>query len=220
MIKALLITIILLLIALTIYYNKAKAFLDKIYNLEKKYDNIYELYKKARAEAVTDKLTGISSRRYVDQRLKEEIAHTKRENNYSFHAIFIDVNKLKEINDEYGHNKGDILIKKVAELLKGRTRAYDISGRYGGDEFVWILPNTSEEVTISVTQRLYDDINNIKIEGVGEHKFSASLGIAIFQKESLGDPIIEADKAMYYAKKNHLGIAIITDNGELKCVTD
>lgn len=153
--------------------------------------------------ATTDPLTGIANRRKFMDDLFMEIERTARYgSNMSF--IMFDIDLFKRINDTYGHLIGDLVLQKASELAKLNLRNTDFIGRYGGEEFTVLLPNTHLEGAKIVAERIRTSFEQAEIEpypGKLVH-FTASFGLAEFQDGDTMDSIIaRSDHALYYAKE-------------------
>ena len=112
--------------------------------------------------ATLDGLTGVYNRQYLEKRLEEEITKARR---YVDHLsmILLDIDQFKEVNDRYGHLVGDQVLKKTAEIIKSCLRTTDIVARFGGDEFVVILPRTDPEQLAFVRERLVVTLKNLSV---------------------------------------------------------
>ncbi len=144
--------------------------------------------------AIKDEITGLYNKRFF------EFLIDKYENSdYEIGILFIDLDNFKEINDKYGHYMGDLILKKVGEVIRNSIRDLDYAFRYGGDEFVIFL-FTSNDVLQIVAQRLFKKVNSIEINGI---KVSASIGAAHYKTDSnsLKEVIKIADERLYEAKK-------------------
>lgn len=143
-----------------------------------------------------DELTGLGNRRYLEEQITQ-LDHAN--NQMPISVIMGDVNGLKVINDAFGHAAGDQLLKKAAETLKASCRSNDVISRYGGDEFLILLPRTNEAVAKRIAMRLYESVGKIEINPV---HFSMSLGWATKQdvRESMVDTIKTAEEFMYRRK--------------------
>ena len=154
-------------------------------------------------QANLDILTGCFNRRYGIQTL-ENIYVEAKENELSFSLIFFDVNNLKEVNDKLGHGYGDDLIKSFAGLLKKTVRGKDVVFRYGGDEFIVILPNIKMNVTNKILKRLNININKFNQSEKKKYIISASSGSVEYSADcqlSAMELIKVADAIMYENKK-------------------
>lgn len=152
-----------------------------------------------------DYLTGLYNRRAFDDKLSEEMVRAKR---YSIDlSIFmIDIDHFKQVNDRYGHNVGDIVLKRIAETFKKRCREVDIVGRFGGEEFVIMLPHTNLEQSTSLAEDLRASIEIIDFSDNGiNHPITISLGICSLKPGQLAtkDQLLKAaDIALYRAKNS------------------
>jgi diguanylate cyclase (GGDEF)-like protein/PAS domain S-box-containing protein len=152
--------------------------------------------------AYTDVLTGLNNRRRLLERLEEEIQRSTRYNNPLSFAIF-DLDHFKKVNDQHGHPAGDRVLETLARLINEHTRDPDIPGRYGGEEFALILPETAKEPAAELGKRILEELRNEEFEADGEtFSVTASMGLTQFRpeeddRESL---IQRADSALYDAK--------------------
>lgn len=159
--------------------------------------------------AMHDALTGLPNRNYFSDKMHDVLSFSKRENK-NFVLALVDLNKFKEVNDNFGHNAGDELLKQVAQRFKNEIREYDIVARIGGDEFVLLLPNTGETTSKTILDRIYSSlIKEYSILGT-DIVIDASIGVAYFPQHGteFTDILNEADRAMYRAKHAGGGINI------------
>lgn len=153
---------------------------------------------KLQKASLTDPLTGLYNRAKIKENFKSEhsILHGK-----DLSIIIMDIDDFKSINDNYGHNAGDQLLKEIAQLLTSSFRKTDTIIRWGGEEFLILLPNTDTNTTQKLTLQLRDTISSMNF--IGTVTRTASFGIAtIIENESLDSAIIRADEALYLAKNN------------------
>jgi len=153
--------------------------------------------------ASKDSLTHLWNRRTIISLMADEIDRSQREHKH-VGTLMIDIDRFKEINDTYGHYVGDEVLIAVTSRLKRKVRVYDKIGRYGGDEFLAVLPNCSLKTVESIANRLRQAVNSKKVKTeVGLLEVSLSLGGT--SSEVLSKPSVEAmikasDRALYEAK--------------------
>ena len=160
------------------------------------------LAEESRREAATDLLTGLATFRVLQDRLHHEVERSKRSGE-RFTVLFLDLDKLKELNDRHGHEAGNEVLRAVAQEIRRAVRASDLASRYGGDEFVVILTRTDRDGAERVGEAL-----RAGIEGVGRRLgypdglVTVSVGIAEYAPGAGGgDDVLErADRALYAAK--------------------
>lgn len=168
-----------------------------------------EVQSKLETIAITDVLTNIANRGYLITRGTEEFERIKRnrtrcERPTDMGCIMIDIDHFKKVNDTYGHLAGDDVLKEVARRMSASVRPYDVIGRYGGEEFVVMLPDTNLEQSLVVAERIREKIRTESIDAEGEQLFiTASLGVAGSDDSDSGltDIIKRADEGMYKAKE-------------------
>jgi diguanylate cyclase (GGDEF)-like protein len=161
------------------------------------------LFREVQHMAVTDPLTGVNNRRHLYDLGQREFNRSLRYNR-PLAAIMLDVDNFKFLNDNYGHNTGDLALIKIGQILQKNIRGIDILARYGGDEFVILLPETGAAAAQSVAERLTSAIVHSPLNTEhGDILLSVSLGYAITNGESptLEALLGQADKAMYIAKE-------------------
>jgi diguanylate cyclase (GGDEF)-like protein len=180
--------------------NKAfKALTVTLKNKNQALENLNEAFK---AMAIRDDLTGLFNRRYLDEAIASEVVRATRYNR-DLSLIFIDVDHFKNFNDEFGHQLGDTALKKISTILKDLVRETDIATRYGGEEFVVILPETSKEDARAVAEKVRETIANTAIEGASK-KITISAGVATLGQDgnNTAELIGRADQASYQAKRD------------------
>lgn len=153
-------------------------------------------------ESTLDPLTGLINRRVLIRRLEHEQLHVKR-NSHTFSILMFDLDRFKRINDTHGHQAGDQVLKVVANLLKKQVRKTDIIARFGGEEFIAVLPGyTSVEATI-VAERIRKAINKviIRLNSGVELQVSTSIGVSEYEPwEDIEQTLRRVDDALYNAK--------------------
>ena len=142
---------------------------------------IADLFQAVKEQAITDGMTGLYNRRYFEEFIKKEALRSNRQNQ-KFTVIGIDLDHLKEINDCYGHNYGDIAIKAISEVLKSSCRSIDIAARMGGEEFNVILSGVDSQGGLVFAERIRKTIESVNLEKIGH--ITASLGVATFMEHS------------------------------------
>lgn len=156
----------------------------------------------------TDSLTGLHNRKYLHERLDAEISRAKRYTT-SLSCLLFDIDFFKVVNDMYGYDWGDILLKSLAEKLKSLVRKEDVLTRYGDEEFLLVLPNTTEENAFLFAERFRRDIEKMEFIPAGEeerHPITISGGISTYPclanvDEDANTIIRYAEHALYNAKK-------------------
>ncbi|MBI6693495.1 diguanylate cyclase [Pseudomonas corrugata] len=159
--------------------------------------------------AQTDELTGLKSRRAFFEHAQQLYDECKAKRQ-GLCAVMLDMDHFKHINDTYGHQVGDQVLRRIGAVISSSFRTTDIHGRLGGEEFAILLPDTSIEVATQLAERLIDTIAGLMIEPV--HHISASLGVASTQActKDLHSLMNDADKALYRAKalgRNRVAVA-------------
>ena len=154
----------------------------------------------AEARAATDALTGLPNSRALRDTLKRMIAHAGR-TLAPFSIILLDLDHFKRINDAHGHDRGDDALAAVGDVLSTAVRASDYAGRYGGEEFLVLLPDTDREGALVVAEKIRQAIARIRLHGL-DRPLSASLGVASLPSDGVdGDALLRlADRALYAAK--------------------
>ena len=162
---------------------------------------IADLFQAVKEQAITDGMTGLYNRRYFEEYIKKEAIRAMRQNQ-KFTVIGLDLDHLKQINDTYGHNYGDIAIKAIAEVLKSNARSIDIAARMGGEEFNLILPAVDIEGGCIAAERIRKAIESVELDKIGH--ITASLGVATYpdQSDDIQELLELTDQAMYESKRN------------------
>ena len=157
-----------------------------------------------RAQAVRDSLTGLYNRRYMEQALEREVLRASR-NRRTVGVIMLDLDHFKQFNDTFGHEAGDMLLRLLGDFLVTHVRAEDIACRYGGEEFVVILPEASLSMTRSRAEELWSGVQNLSVNFHGEllRAVTASVGVAAFPEHgtTLAELLRAADAALFAAKR-------------------
>lgn len=173
--------------------------LNRQFILEMRKVRLYEMMQEL---AITDGLTGAYVRRHFLERLDEEFKRSKR-HKFKFSFLMLDIDHFKVCNDTYGHLVGDAILRKVVDILKANIRQIDLVGRYGGEEFSVLLPETDKNGAFMVAERIRKAVRQEKFKVYDEFtNVSVSIGVATFpvdtrKKEEL---IEKADIALYRSK--------------------
>ena len=186
--------ILIISLILAIIYLVARSFITDLRTAETK---LVEM-------ATQDFLTGLLNRRETFRRLDEELQRSRRLAT-PFSVLLLDLDHFKQVNDVHGHSAGDLVLQAVAAALRQGVRPYDLCCRYGGEEFLVILPETALEDAAGIAERLRRDIENLKITAAKETalQITASIGAAaLLGHETIDQLIARADEAMYNAKSS------------------
>jgi diguanylate cyclase (GGDEF)-like protein/PAS domain S-box-containing protein len=158
-----------------------------------------------RSQSVRDPLTGLFNRRYMEESLEREMRRAAR-NRKPVGAIMIDLDHFKRFNDTFGHEAGDMLLREFGNLARARTRKEDIACRYGGEEFIIIMPDASLENTYARAEQLREAIKHLEFRSGGQPigMVTASMGIAAFPDHAgtVEALVRAADTALYQAKRS------------------
>jgi diguanylate cyclase (GGDEF)-like protein len=153
-----------------------------------------------RSLALTDQLTGVGNRRRLEQALEEEISRAGRSGD-KLSALMADLDHFKRVNDTYGHGAGDKVLRAFGDTLRGNTRPTDVLGRYGGEEFVVVMPDTAREQAILTAERLRISFASGLIAPLAE-PMTVSIGAVEFAPGESGDAFLRrVDDALYEAKR-------------------
>ncbi len=179
------------------------AFDDMAEALQKRDTELREAVLELHAQASTDPLTRLSNRRELRERLPREMIRAQHRSG-KVAALMIDLDLFKNINDTYGHNAGDLVLREVGQLLRAGIRASDIACRYGGEEIVLILPDTALKVATERAESIRTSIKELPIvhEGRTIGPVTVSIGVAIYpdHAEDAESLLRVADDALYQAK--------------------
>ena len=161
------------------------------------------LNKKLKKLYLTDKLTGLYNRFKIDKELSLQKDNIDRNDSYSCGLILIDIDYFKSINDTLGHLVGDCILKDISKLLKNNLRKTDIIGRWGGEEFLIILPFTSKDIAKKIAENLRALIEEHNFSYNMNRKITISIGVTEFSKsKSVEDTLLLVDNLLYKAKEN------------------
>ncbi|MFW8599983.1 GGDEF domain-containing protein [Desulfobacterota bacterium M19] len=173
--------------------NKGLKILSEPLQRALEYEDLYE-------QASHDTLTGLLNRRVFEERITSIMAQSHR-HGHPVTLACLDLDKFKEINDTHGHAVGDMVLQKMAGIMKGMVRSCDVLARVGGDEFVIILPETKLADAKSLANRLCLAIDQFELPAIGSSKLGISIGLAELDPDQSQEKWLQrADEALYQAK--------------------
>ena len=165
-----------------------------------------------REQSVRDHLTGLFNRRYMEETLERELLRASRKK-LALGILMLDVDDFKRFNDTYGHAAGDAILRELGNLLLRHVRGEDIPCRYGGDEFIILLPDASRETTRERAERLCEHARhfNIQFDGQSLESVTLSIGVAVFPDHGSTSEVLmrAADTALYRAKREGQGRVVV-----------
>lgn len=170
--------------------------------LEKRLEEIQKLQTQLKEESIRDPLTNLYNRRYLEDSLQREFAHAARDH-YPVSIIMADIDHFKRVNDTYGHTVGDVVLQKLSGLLINSFRMEDIVCRYGGEEFIVVMPGTTAETAFLRTENFRQSVEDNLMEiGDKSVRITISAGVAVFPEDgdNVDGVIKKADLALYQAK--------------------
>ncbi len=177
------------------------------------YDMNLEYAHRVEQLAMTDPLTEIFNRYSWFDRAEQEV-HRALRNQHDLSLLFIDLDRFKSINDTYGHTSGDTVLKQMVRQWRTKLRDYDIFGRFGGEEFVVLLPETSLVQAEEIARRLCEASRELQITTAkGDIRVTASIGVAgiCSEGDSLEAMVYRADEAMYMAKDSGRDTVVVAE---------
>jgi two-component system cell cycle response regulator len=161
--------------------------------------------KRLRRLSITDGLTELFNHRHMHELLHEEFERTKRSNE-PLALLMLDLDRFKQVNDTYGHPTGDVILYETARMLHETAREIDMVGRYGGEEFIVVLPGTDEEAALQFAERVRQAVEQHTYKDeANEVRMTVSGGVASYPGDGVDHPellIKRADEALYAAKES------------------
>lgn len=156
-----------------------------------------------RDQAIRDPLTGLFNRRFMEESLQRELLRSDR-NGQPLGVLMLDIDHFKHFNDRYGHDAGDLLLSEAAKIMSDRIRASDITCRYGGEEFIIVLPDSSQEIALDCAERIRFEISQLRLNYQDRQlePVTVSVGVAIYphHAQTADNLLRQADIALYIAK--------------------
>jgi diguanylate cyclase (GGDEF)-like protein len=197
------------------YSNDINAKRDELQALNKSLENqvkkrtqeLKKAYKEMKKIAITDSLTNIYNRYFFNDALKNEFSRAKRYNS-AFALIMFDIDHFKNINDTYGHIKGDEVLKSMTEIIKEHLRVSDVFARTGGEEFMIILPNTNITLATEIAQRIRACVEKYNFNL--QSNITISIGVVTHKDNDTHQSILKrVDNALYAAKESGRNSVIV-----------
>ncbi len=181
-------------------YERQLHRLEKLARISDRYQNsLRELSVSLKDASQHDALTGMGNRRLLMDRLLQETERVNRKGTPYVLGI-LDVDHFKKINDRFGHEAGDMALCAIARAIEGALREYDLCGRWGGEEFLIVLPETSLDFGLEIAQRVCRCIKNIRLDFMDD-PIAASLGLTVYRPgERFSETLNRADVALLQAK--------------------
>jgi diguanylate cyclase (GGDEF)-like protein len=185
--------------------------------LEERERQLLEANERLRHISQTDGLTGLDNRRHLEERLEEMFRHSQRLNE-PFACVMCDLDRFKSVNDEYGHQAGDAVLKQFARILRGEVREIDRAGRFGGEEFMLLLPGTVLDAGVTFAERVRKQVeaHTFTFEGNSIRR-TASFGVSAWPHPRVTDCdslMRAADDALYVAKETGRNRVVRFDSDE------
>lgn len=173
--------------------------------LDQKNRELELMNKRLRKLSITDGLTELFNHRHIHELLQEEFERSNRSGE-PIAVAMLDLDHFKKVNDTYGHPTGDVILYETAQILRETAREIDMPGRYGGEEFIVILPNTVEDAAARFAERVRQRVNeHVFRDEATEVRMTLSCGVASFPGEGIESPetlLKRADEALYRAKES------------------
>lgn len=177
---------------------------------------------------LTDGLTGVQNRRYFEHRCLVEVSQARRYR-HPLACMFLDIDKFKRINDSYGHQTGDEVLRRVAHIIQSQLRAGDTIARYGGEEFVVLLPRSELHHSRQIAERIRRSIEDAQVEALSGQliKVTLSIGVSMLPDDTASEPqsslaeglVAAADQALYQAKNGGRNRVVCADHAPAVAAT-
>lgn len=183
-------------------YDRQLRRIEKIVRISDRYQqSLRELSESLKDAALRDPLTGLGNRRFLMERMKEETERCARSGT-GYTLAIADVDHFKTINDRFGHEAGDAALSRIADAIRANVRDYDLCGRWGGEEFLIMLPATGLDTAVGIVERVRHAIAAVTSPGGdGVAPLSASFGLTAYRAgEPYSTTLNRADRALFAAK--------------------
>lgn len=208
--------------ALSIYTSAIDAYEDEhirvlttVANIAARAIEKLQAHARTRAHAMTDPMTGLPNARSLQMQFEREVARADRGNS-TFQLIMLDLDGFKGVNDSFGHKVGDQMLREIGEVILSQLREYDFLARYGGDEFIAIVPEMTDGEVAEVSERIENAVREFRLEVKGSERYASvgvSVGAAAYPQkgESLDQLVVAADRAMYRRKSDRKNLELMRD---------
>lgn len=168
-----------------------------------------------RHNSIIDALTGLYNRRYMEETLRREISRAERMDK-PIGVMMLDVDHFKRFNDTHGHDAGDLILREAAQVMKKIARKSDFACRFGGEEFILVMPDADSAIMVTRAETVRNEIRNLTVSYGGQSigPVSVSIGIAVFPRSGLTSELLikAADDALYQAKMNGRDQAVVSSS--------
>lgn len=181
--------------------------------LQLAYQQLQAAYEELKLAARTDPLTKLSNRRDIIEKMEYEKTRFER-SNIAFTLILSDIDDFKQFNDKFGHDCGDFVLTSVADVIRSRVRKQDTTARWGGEEFLILLPETDLEGGKILAEAIHDKLSHHQFHYKGQDlRISMTFGVSIHVKgETIDDTIKKADQALFRGKKDGKNRIVVSDD--------
>lgn len=181
-----------------------EALIEAHQRLKVQFAEINALKEKLREQAIRDPLTGLFNRRYLQETLKRELARARRDRT-PISIVMLDIDLFKQVNDSYGHAAGDLMLQDLGEMLRNITREGDVACRYGGEEFIAVMPGAPLAIGVERAELIRHEFEFLKVR-IKNFKLhpTLSIGVAAYpdHADSMDELLSAADQALYLSKQN------------------